>query len=243
VAWQFRHAAEWRRRHRAADNEAHAYWSRQLAGAMPLPLSPPNGAGGLDGSNATVPVSLAPQRVAQLRNYAQDHQATLFAVLLAAYCVALARQFGIADVAVASPFANRPRAEMLRTIGLFANLVILRVREANSLDRAVEQTVQILREAHAHEQFSHTQLHGTSGLEDAVFQLLPALPAARDCAGLTMRVLPPRVASRFPLEMTLIEDGGRISGQLQFASDRLDAARARDIATTFESVAQQVAAK
>ena len=63
-----------------------------------------------------------------LRELAARHQTTLFAVLLAAYAVVLARLTGSDDLLIAVPMAARTRPETESVIGLFMNTVTIRVQ-------------------------------------------------------------------------------------------------------------------
>ncbi|WP_422768944.1 condensation domain-containing protein [Plantactinospora sp. WMMC1484] len=222
VAWQYRHALEWQRRQR--DDAARAYWQAQLAGAAALPLAPGSERG-------QVVFTMGAGAAQRLRTVAQQARTTLFTVLLSAYQAALATEFGLDDVCVAAPFANRPRPEMMGTIGLFANLVILRQRAARrSLPHLVADATRVVAEAREHQHFAYAQLPAASGLGEAVFQLLPPLPPPVDRGNRRVSVLTPRVASRFPLELTMISQGDKLLGIVQYASGRVDEAAARRLA-------------
>ena len=60
------------------------------------------------------------------RRWAKREGATLFMTLLAAYTALLARYSGQDDIVVASPIANRNRAELEGLIGFLANTIALR---------------------------------------------------------------------------------------------------------------------
>jgi len=103
-----------------------AYWLRQLAGLTasdvlpadhPRPLEP-------KGRGAAHRFQLAPEG---LRALAQQHDATLFMTLLAAFAAVLHRCGGADDLPIGAPVANRTRAELEGLIGFFVNTLVLRV--------------------------------------------------------------------------------------------------------------------
>ena len=122
--WQLEHAEE------GGFASGERFWRAALAGApmvLPLPADQPyparqtSAAGGID---AAIDDSLA----GALRQLAARHGTTLFAVLLAAYAVVLARLTGSDDLLVAVPMAARIRPETESVVGLFMNTVTIRVQ-------------------------------------------------------------------------------------------------------------------
>jgi hypothetical protein len=99
-----------------------SYWRDRLAGAKPVELP----AGGDRRAITTVAVLVPPERVAALAALGRRQGATLFMSLLAAYQVLLAGLTSGRDLLVASPIANRNRAETEPLIGFFANTLVLR---------------------------------------------------------------------------------------------------------------------
>ncbi len=75
-------------------------------------------------------VELGPDLTQQLRELGQRENATLFMTLLAGWQALLARYSGQDDIVVGSPVAGRQRTELEGLIGLFVNLLVLRVRVA-----------------------------------------------------------------------------------------------------------------
>ncbi|HET9893413.1 MAG TPA: amino acid adenylation domain-containing protein [Streptosporangiaceae bacterium] len=122
--WQTEHAEE------GGYGPAERFWRTELAGApptMPLPADrpyPANQTFACDWVDCAIDASLADA----LRKVAAQHGTTLFAVLLAAYAVVLARMTGSDDLLIAVPMAARTRPETERVVGLFMNTVTIRVR-------------------------------------------------------------------------------------------------------------------
>lgn len=103
------------------------YWRRQLRNAT-LHLLPsdrlPSARGG---RGATGTIGIEPELLAAARRLAAREGATLFMVMLAAYCLVIARYTGHADVTVGVPIANRTRRELMRIVGTFVNTLVFRV--------------------------------------------------------------------------------------------------------------------
>ena len=122
--WQIEHAED------GGYGPAGRFWRAELAdapAALPLPADEPYrarqtfAAGSID---TTLDGDLADA----LRELAARHGTTLFAVLLAAYAVVLARLTGSDDLLVAVPMAARTRPETESVVGLFINTVPIRIR-------------------------------------------------------------------------------------------------------------------
>ncbi len=125
------------------------FWQAELAGAPsalplpndePYPARPTSAAGSVD---VTLDASLA----GALRELAARRGTTLFAVLLAAYAVVLARLTGNDDLLVAVLMAGRTRPETESVIGLFMNTVPVRIRI--SRDATLGELVQAVHAATA----------------------------------------------------------------------------------------------
>ncbi|SCL21425.1 Phosphopantetheine attachment site [Micromonospora pallida] len=65
--------------------------------------------------------------VHDLRAVARTQATTLFAVLLAGYAVLLNQHTGGTDLPVGTPVLGRPTAELRRVVGLFVNMLVLRM--------------------------------------------------------------------------------------------------------------------
>ncbi|MEL6468400.1 MAG: amino acid adenylation domain-containing protein [Cyanobacteria bacterium J06623_4] len=104
------------------------YWRHQLQGAqsaLQLPTDYPR-ARIQTYQGAVEQFSLSKELSKQLGALAQQHAATLFMTLLAAFKVLLYRYTGEADLVVGTPVANRHRGEIEGLIGLFVNTLVLR---------------------------------------------------------------------------------------------------------------------
>jgi thioesterase domain-containing protein len=111
-----------------------SYWKKQLADApevlnvptdRPRPPTPPPAPMRTSGGTwqeLRIPASLQQELHALCRR----HNVTPFMTLLAAWAALLHRYSGQDDILIATPFANRDRAEVEGVIGFFANILALR---------------------------------------------------------------------------------------------------------------------
>ncbi|MEE4202370.1 MAG: amino acid adenylation domain-containing protein [Halieaceae bacterium] len=111
-----------------------AYWRDQLAGAERLALRAERSGGKVPRyASSQVPVHLDADLTHRLHALAREEQATLFMLLLAAFQFVLGVNAGQDDVVVATPVANRPRAELENIIGFFVNTLVLRTNLSGGL--------------------------------------------------------------------------------------------------------------
>jgi amino acid adenylation domain-containing protein len=122
--WQVEHAEE------GGYTAAERFWRAELADAspaLPLPTDAPYPARQTH-PGQTVSITIDGGLADQLRQLATGQGTTLFAVLLAAYSVVLARLTGSDDLLIAVPMAARTKGETESVIGLFMNTVAIRIR-------------------------------------------------------------------------------------------------------------------
>jgi amino acid adenylation domain-containing protein len=114
----------------AAAERSRLFWRESLRGPLPLLELPtdyprpvrPTRRGGV------ARFSLSADQVARLREFGKQENATLFAVLIAAWQVLLARRSGQDEILVGIPLAARNDQELQRLIGYFVNVVALRAK-------------------------------------------------------------------------------------------------------------------
>jgi hypothetical protein len=131
-----------------------AYWRDRLAGAPrvhALPLDRPRTAE-VDHDGAEVRFVLAPAVTDRVARLARRLGVTEFAVLFAAYAAVVARWGGQPDVVVGVQVAGRNRAGAARLIGMFVNIVALRVtvEAGGTFEDLVRQVATITTEALRH---------------------------------------------------------------------------------------------
>ena len=126
---RYRDYAAWQR----SRGEAGAYesglvhWQQRLDGLEPLALPTDRPRPTLSRHHgALVTTSWPAPRLAALEALVQDRGASLFMGLVAGFSALLGRLCDQRDVALGSPFADRPRSELEGMVGLFVNTVVLR---------------------------------------------------------------------------------------------------------------------
>jgi hypothetical protein len=233
VPWQYRHFVRWQRRGSTAARMAAAgeYWRGRLAGVRrPDVWRADRPAGQSRAGTRTISIGIGRPAAEQVLQIARRERMTPFTVLLAAYYRALYRVTGQTDLCVAAPFANRIRPETARTVGLFANLVMLRTRIDADLAFAdlLRRTASTVTEAVAHQDFPYFLLPSDAPgaradrLDDVVFQMVPELPEPFSVGDLQVEVVPPELDSRFGLELVVVPHPNGFDVRLQYAEDRVD---------------------
>ncbi|HEY0783838.1 MAG TPA: condensation domain-containing protein, partial [Thermoanaerobaculia bacterium] len=240
---QYADFAVWQRRWLAGEvlDRQLAYWRDELAGAptvLELPADrarPP--VQSLRG--ASEPVVLPSEIASGLRTLARGQGATLFMTLLASYSALLGRLSGQADVLVGLPIANRSRPEVEPLIGFFVNTLVLRGRLSG--DPSFAELLGRVRVSalggYAHQDLPFERLVEALSVERSLshsplFQAMLVVQHAGS-GGLELpglRLSPFALAgstSKFDLNLSLLEEGDRLSGALEYSTDLFDAVTVR----------------
>lgn len=218
-----------------------AYWKNRLSDAPPLLDLPTDHPRPLVESHrgAFQTVVISARLVERLRGLAREHNATPFMVLLAIFQGLLTRTAGINDVVVASPSANRNRADLEPLIGFFVNMLPLRARITREL--TVRGLIQHVREATL-AAFDHQDLPFETLVEELrvrrslshspvcqvafVLQaatiganLSGAVPAAAGCHAVSA---PVDGTAKFDLTLSLLDGAGSLAGTCEYRTDLFD---------------------
>lgn len=100
------------------------YWRGRLRGAPVLDRLRPSGPGFARGHLA---LRLGLDASRRVRDLARAEGATVYMTLLAAYGALLARRFGVTDLVIGTPIAGRRDRRLEDSVGLFTNVVPLRL--------------------------------------------------------------------------------------------------------------------
>ena len=104
-----------------------AFWKEQLL-PLPGPARFPRMGLAAEGSDAELSTaSLGPRTARDLENLASACDASLLAVVVAAYCALLYRLSGETDLTVSTPVTNRMPAELQEVVGFTVNTAVLRL--------------------------------------------------------------------------------------------------------------------
>ncbi|MBV9108414.1 MAG: amino acid adenylation domain-containing protein, partial [Gemmatimonadetes bacterium] len=213
-----------------------SWWRDRLAGApalLELPTDHPRPAARSD-RGATLGFELEGV-TAGVQALARAADATPFMVLLAAWQVLLARWSGQDDVLVGTPIAGRATPDVEPLIGYFANTLVLRgdlsgdptfrellarVREATlgAFEHQELPFEKLVEELNPERSLSHTPLFQVA----IVFQNLAATAALAGPRRLGSAEMEPvgreRQTAKFDLTLTLVQEGGRTAGHVEYAA-------------------------
>jgi acyl-CoA synthetase (AMP-forming)/AMP-acid ligase II/acyl carrier protein len=246
-----------------------SYWQKQLAGELPVPDLPsdhPRPAVQTFKGAATA-FKLSAEVTRGLTQLARAHGATLYTVLLTAFQTLLFRYTGQEDLLVGSPTAGRNQNGLAGLVGYFVNPIVLRSNPSAStaFTSFLEQTKQTVLEAFAHQDFPFSLLverlqperdSSRSPLFQAMFILQKAHQLDRE--GLTSFTLGEAGAriklgalevesmaldqriSQFDLTLVMAEEGGALSGSLQFNTDLFYAATIERMVEHFKTLLEGI---
>ncbi|MGP3963942.1 amino acid adenylation domain-containing protein [Nonomuraea sp. 3N208] len=164
---QYGDIALWQREQDSGEaaEESLAYWRRQLADPPMLEL-PADLPGGERPEGAFHSFRVPAEVVARLERLAQEHNVSLFMVLVAAYQVLLGRHTGQGDILVGTPWATRDRVELEPVIGYLTDTLVLRgdLTGDPAFSDLLGATRRTLLDAHAHRTVPFERLIGGLGV-------------------------------------------------------------------------------
>jgi hypothetical protein len=165
AAWQNAWRGSWDR------VEQVRFWRQELAGSptyLDLPSTLPR-PGDARFERGLIPLSWTEEISTGIRGLASAEGATTYTVLTAAYALLLSRLTGAHELVIATPVASRPQEELEHLVGLFANLVPLRIDLLGA-----ETFTDIMRRVRtaARRSFAHSDL----AIEDLIEELRPSAP-------------------------------------------------------------------
>ncbi|WP_420231956.1 non-ribosomal peptide synthase/polyketide synthase [Pseudomonas sp. ABY48] len=240
---QYSDYALWQRRWLEAGEQARQldYWQAQLGDEHPvleLPIDHPRPA--MPSYRGTrFEFAVEPALAEQLRTTAQQHNITLFMLLLGAFNVLLHRYTSHTDIRVGVPIANRNRAETEGLIGFFVNTQVLRTEldgqtRVDELLRTVKETAL---GAQAHQDLPFERLVEALKLERSLshtplFQVMynhqpqvADIASIRTASGLELSMLQWQSrTTQFDLTLDTWEKAGKLHAALTYANDLFDAA-------------------
>jgi amino acid adenylation domain-containing protein len=247
-----------------------SYWRNKLAGdlgALDLPTDRPRPPlQTFEGGSQSIRLSMYLAQA--LRSLGQNHRATLYITLQAAFHVLLYRYTGQVDIFVGSPTTGRGAAYLSRLIGYFVNPVVLRVDLSDNptFSEFLEQVRTVTSAALAHQDYPFALLverlqpvrdPGRSPLFQAMFALqkaptlgeggrvsLALTSGARlNFGGLSAETMAlRRRASLFDLCLFIVETDNGLDGFIEYNTDLFDEWRIQRMAEHFQRVAEAITA-
>lgn len=239
-----------------AMREKEAYWLalyEELPPALELPLDRPRPAAP-SFRGATLERRLGRELTAAAERLAAARGATLFAVLLGAYGILLAKYAGEEDIVVGTPVAGRGHPDVEPLIGMFVNTVALRLRPAGELAsgdymRGVQRD---LVDALDRQDYPFERLVERLGLQaeagrnplfDTMFILQNMEHPEFRAGGLALEPLPfdPGV-SKFDLTLEAAARDGELSVTFEYAADLFEPDTIERLARHYEEILRQLCA-
>lgn len=255
---QYADYATWQRRRIEAGELADAlvYWREQLKGVPPrsgLPTDRPRAAQQTRATQVCHAI-LKAEQLAALKGMSQQQHVTMYMSLLAACAILLAHYSGQRDLVMLSPVANRERPELEDLIGLFVNMLPMRVRvqRGDSVAALLQQVRRTTLDAFRHQNVPFERLVEEAGVPrqpdgSPTFQIVfvlqntPWQPPQLD--GLRVETVdstPQR--ARFELEIHAREQERRLHLSAIFRSDLFDRWRIEQLLRHYARVLAQMAA-
>ncbi|MES2298244.1 MAG: amino acid adenylation domain-containing protein [Pseudomonadota bacterium] len=262
LALQYADYAAWQRgaEHAVTLERQLAYWKDKLAtlpALLSLPTDRPRPAIQTY-TGAYQAFSVAAPLTRQLKALSQEHGASLFMTLYAAFAVLLARHANQSDIAIGTPIANRNRDELENLIGCFANTLVLRINlgQADSFASLLAQVKHTCLQAYAHQDTPFEQLVSALNPERSMahsplFQVMLSLDTAQhappDTARLRFDALDENqiglAVAKFDLSLSLCEHDGVIDGAFEYNTDLFDGATIERMASHLHTLLTALAAQ
>jgi amino acid adenylation domain-containing protein len=231
--------------------QARRFWRAELADApsvLPLPTDEPYPARQTFAAE-TIDTTLDGSLTDALRELADQSGTTLFAVLLTAYAVVLARLTGSDDLLIAVPMAARTRPDTESVVGLFMNTVPIRIRldRAGTLGDLVRAVHNATARAMAHQEFPFANVVelGKPNRDPARLPLVQVAFAMEeswavpDRGGLRWRPeLVQNGTAKFEIELTVTDEPAGQQVRLTYNRDLFHAATGRVVASGFTAILQ-----
>jgi len=231
-----------------------AYWRGRLAGApavLELPTDRPRPAT-QSYRGAVVPFDVPAGLAARLREAARRADATPFMVLLAGFGLLIHRLSGRDDVVVGSPIAGRVRREVEGMIGFFVNTMALRTDLSGdpSFARLIARVRETTLDAYAHqdlpfervvEELQPERTLSRNPLFQVAFALQNVAMEPVDAPGVRLRLEDvDSGTSKFDLFLEMLEEGGRLRGNLEYATDLWERASAERMVSLFMRLLEEM---
>jgi alpha-ketoglutarate-dependent taurine dioxygenase len=230
------------------------HWRAQLLGAppvltlssmRPMPAQP-------SGRGERLPVALPPALFGDITALARRAEVTSFMVLLAAFATLLRRESGVADIVVGVGVAGRTRAELEPLIGLFVNILPIRIGlwDSPTTEALLKRVRDVCTDALSHQDFPFDLLvstlkpprvDGVPPLVQVVFDLQNVPQPTLRLTNLHVQPLLIDVGTaRFDLTLLLWQQGDAFAGAIEYASDRFDRATVLGLVDRYADVLRDI---
>jgi amino acid adenylation domain-containing protein len=251
---QFADYAEYesRKLSKRGEDDSVVYWMEELHGipALELPSSRVRPAVQTHVGDS-IPVELSGDIQAELHVFSQHAQVTPFVTLLAAWSLLLSRYSGQTDFGIGTPVAGRDGAEWSDTVGLFINMLTLRMKPDQdwSVRELLAHAEAVTRRAYEHqdipfdwlvEQLNPTRDPGRTPLFQVAMILevpIREFEERLESEGITVSDLQPVMGtSQFDITLDLVERNRGFGGFLEYNTDLFDRWRIEQMVEHFKTL-------
>jgi len=255
-AIDYRDFASWERRELSDSRRAEltSFWRATLCdrpAALALPFDRPRPLNpGYAGSSVSMRVD--PSTVRELRALAQQHDATLYLVLLTAFVALLSRYTAQTDIVVGSPFSGRTRRELEDVVGYFVNTLPVRTRFAP--EASFSEMLALVRTSFldvlAHQELPYELVAaevanggGGGSLMQAVFDLQRKATAMNFGGVDAMAIKVDLAFAKFDLTCTAVDSADDIELVFEFRRDLFERETIQRLANHFALLLQSIVAE
>jgi len=232
------------------------YWKRQLENIpdSSLPLDHPRPAVHTH-RGASFEFTLPPDLTRSLNTLRQEDGVTLYTILLTAFQTLLMRWSGQNDIAVGTPIANRPQADVEGLIGFFANTLVMRtdLSGAPTFREAVMRTNAVCSMAYQMQDMPFERLveelqpardTARNPLFQVMFSFMEEQRSTFKLPGLTISAIEPEnAAAKFDLTLAITHGDRGLTGSIEYCVDLFERATIERMAVHFENLLRSVAAQ
>lgn len=221
-----------------------AYWMDKLSGDLPVLGLPTDRPRPTESSRrgSTVGFGMDPDGLPALERVAREEGTTLFAVVLAAYKVFLARLSGSYDLVVGTSVIGRDQEISESIVGCFVKTVALRTDLTGdpTFREAVRRVHATLVEAHDHSSVTFDQVVAelapprVSGMHPVFQTFVNLQPPGEASAGATEAGIEIETdAAKWDLTVSLAVEGGGLGGLIEYSADLFDRPTVQRFASIF----------
>ena len=245
-AWQ----KKWLSGERLAKQQA--YWREALEDLKPLDLPTDRPRPAVQTHRgAVIKHSISAELLGRMKRFSQSQGATLYMTLLTGFKTVLAHYARQDDIAVGTPIANRPRPELERLIGFFANTLVLRSdlsgdpSFAELLDRVKQTSLgafehQDIPFEHLVEELQPVRDMSRNPLFQVMFVLqnTPITPDAITGCELSL-VDVDTEGSKFDLHLSMLEMAGEMVWEMEYNTDLFEKSTVESLLKDFQAVLEK----
>ncbi len=232
------------------------YWKQQLQGELPvlqLPTDRPR-PNLTTFTGAKHYFTFSASLTNALKQLSQREDATLFMSLLAAFNILLYRYTDQEDILIASPIANRNRAELEGMLGLFVNTLVLRNNLSGnpSFHELLHRVREVTLDAYGHQDLPFEMLVeelqperdlSRNPLYEVMFVLQNTPGSVQEASGLTLRTLEfDSGTAQLDIFLSMSESEEGLTGCLEYNTDIFDSTTITQFLNNFQTLLENIVA-